>query len=436
MPETIALPAAGPSCAPPRRSLLSALTLDVTPLRESRPYRSLYLGQFIAGFGVSLSYVTLPWQMYHITGSTLKVGLLGVAEFVPMLLCAFAGGTLADTIDRRKLVMAAQAGLVLCAAALLFNSCLAEPRVWLLFAIASLTAGLNALHRPALEAITPRLVEDHHLPAVSALSTLGHNFNFIVGPAIAGLIATGWGPAWSYGINASCYLVAIVTLLTITTPARQASGHRPGLTSILEGLRYAKSRQELLGTYFIDIAAMFFGMPIALFPAIAVSFGGASVGLFYTMMAVGPIIATLSSGWISRCHKHGLAITAAVGVWGIAIIGFGLSRHLAGALAFLALAGAADCVSGLFRMTLWNQTIPDRVRGRLAGIEMISYMSGPYLGNAESGLVAAWRGLRFSVVSGGVLCLVSAGLVALALPGFRHYDSRERLKVREAADAA
>jgi MFS family permease len=202
---------------------------------------------------------------------------------------------------------------------------------------------------------------------------------------------------------------------------------RVSLRSVIDGLKYARSRQELIGTYLIDINAMFFGMPMALFPAIAESFGGASVGLFYAMPALGSLALTLTSGWTNRINKHGLAVTLAATVWGVAIIGFGLSNHLWLALVFLALAGAADMVSGLFRMTIWNQTIPDHLRGRLAGIEMISYLTGPYLGNAEAGLVASLVGLRASVVSGGVMCVLGSGLLALLLPAFIRYDGREGL---------
>jgi len=418
------------------RSAFAALALDLTPLRASRDFRVLYIGQFVSTFGISLAYVTLPWQAYRLTHSTLLVGLLGVAEFIPMILLAFVGGALADAFDRRRLVLMAETGLALCCAALLVNSCLAPPRVWVLFAISSLAAGLSAIHRPALDAITPRLVPAEQLPAVSALSTLRYSFNFIVGPAIAGLIVTGWGPAWAYGIDLACNAAAVVSVLAIASVPAPVGADRPSLRRIADGLRYAYGRQELLGTYLIDLSAMFFGMPIALFPALAEQFGGASVGLFYTMLAVGPFVATVTSGWIVRVHRHGLAVIVSVLVWGFAIVGFGMARNLAAALAFLVLAGGADCVSGLFRMTIWNQTIPDRLRGRLAGIEMISYMSGPYLGNAEAGLVAAWRGLRFSVVSGGVLCLASAGILAVALPGFRRYDAREGLAKRKADDAA
>jgi MFS family permease len=210
---------------------------------------------------------------------------------------------------------------------------------------------------------------------------------------------------------------------------------RPSLRSVIQGVKYARSRQELLDTYLIDLNAMFFGMPMALFPALAESFGGVSVGLFYAMPAVGSLMATLTSGWTKRVHKHGLAVTIAAAVWGLAIIAFGMADRLWLALLFLAMAGAADMVSGLFRMTIWNQTIPDHLRGRLAGIEMISYMTGPYLGNGEAGLVASLFGLRTSVISGGVLCVAGSGLLALLLPAFLRYDGREGLARKQAEEA-
>jgi MFS family permease len=219
-------------------------------------------------------------------------------------------------------------------------------------------------------------------------------------------------------------------------PVKLDDDERPSLKSVIEGLKYAGGRQELLGTYLIDINAMFFGMPIALFPAIAESFGGASVGLFYAMPAVGSLVISLTSGWAGRINRHGLAVTIAAAVWGAAIIVFGLVGNLWLALLFLALAGAADGVSGVFRMTIWNQTIPDHMRGRLAGIEMISYLTGPYLGNAEAGIVASAFGLRASVVSGGVLCVVGSVVLGLLLPKFIRYDGREGRARKQAEEAA
>jgi MFS family permease len=418
-----------------RRGLLSALTLDITPLRASRDYRLLYAGQFVSGFGSAISYVALPWQMYQLTKSTFAVGMLGAVEFAPMLLMAFVGGAMADFIDRRRLILLSEFGLTLCCAAMALNSLLAKPQVWVLFLIAALFAAINGIHRPALESLTPRLVDPHQLPAVSALNVFRYSFNFIVGPAIAGIIAASLGAAFAFALDAGTFIISIATLLLIRSIPVPADADRASLRSVLEGLRYARSRQELLGTYLIDLNAMFFGMPMALFPALADSFGGASVGLFYAMPAVGTMAVTLTSGWTSRVDRHGLAVTIAAAVWGAAIICFGLMSNLWLALFFLALAGAADTVSGLFRMTIWNQTIPDHLRGRLASIEMISYATGPYLGNAEAGLVARLFGLRASVVSGGVLCVLGSGLLTLALPDFIRYSGQAGLARKQTEEA-
>jgi MFS family permease len=418
--------------------LLSALTIDLTPLKVSHDYRLLFIGQFVSGFGSAISYVVLPWQMYQLTKSSFAVGMLGIVEFVPMFLAAFIGGALADYIDRRRLIFLSEFGLTICCAILVANSLLVKPQAWVLFLIAAVFAGLNGIHRPALEALTPRLVDPQQLPAVSALSIMRYNFNFIIGPAVAGVIAASLGAAVAFAIDAATFIISIVTLFLIRSIPVPVDADRPSLRSVIEGLKYARSRQELLGTYLIDLNAMFFGMPMALFPALAESFGGVSVGLFYSMPAVGSMALTFTSGWTRRIHRHGLAVTIAATVWGLAIIAFGMSSKLWLALLFLAMAGAADCVSGLFRMTIWNQTIPDHLRGRLAGIEMISYTAGPYLGNGEAGLVASLFGLRAAVVSGGVLCVVGSGLLALLLPAFLRYDGREGLarKATEEAERA
>jgi len=225
-------------------------------------------------------------------------------------------------------------------------------------------------------------------------------------------------------------------MMRATPPPPDAD--RPSLRSLMEGLRYARGRPELMGTYLIDINAMFFGMPMALFPAIATKFGGASVGLLYAAPFAGAFVASLASSWSARVNRHGLAVTVAAGLWGLAIVAFGFAEHLWLALLCLAIAGAADMVSGLFRMTIWNQTIPDHLRGRLAGIEMVSYMSGPMLGNAEAGIVASLFSIRASVVSGGILCVLGTGLLALAYPAFVLYDGRAGVlrKQREEAERA
>ena len=417
-------------------SLLRSVTLDVTPLRTSRDFRLLYTGQLVSMFGSAISYVVLPVQMYQLTRSPLAVGMLGVAEFVPLLALAFLGGALADYVDRRKLIVWSELGLAACTAVLSANAWLPVPHAWVLFAGAALMAALGAIHRPALEALTPRLLPPEQMPAVAALNMVRYSFNHIIGPGLAGLIVATAGAGPAFLLDGATFVVAAVTMLLIRTVPPPTQVDRPSLKAIAESWRYARGRQELIGTYVLDIIAMFFGMPMALFPAIAEQFPGASVGWFYSMLAVGPLVVSLTSGWTGRVRRHGLAITLAVLVWGVAIVGFGLSRHLWMALLCLAVAGAADNVSGLFRMTIWNQTIPDRLRGRMASIEMLSYLTGPYLGNAEAGLVAAAFGLRASVVSGGVLCVAGAAVAVCFLPAFIRYDGREGIRHKQIEDAA
>ncbi len=416
-------------------SLLRSVTLDVTPLRTSRDFRLLYTGQFVSMFGSAISYVVLPVQMYQLTRSPFAVGMLGVAEFVPLLALAFLGGALADYVDRRKLIVWSELGLAVCTAVLAANAWLPEPHAWVLFAGAALMAALGSIHRPALEALTPRLLPPEQMPAVAALNMVRYSFNHIIGPGIAGAVVATAGAGPAYLLDGATFVIATTTMLLIRTIPPPTQVDRPSLKAIAESWRYARGRQELIGTYVLDIIAMFFGMPMALFPAIAEQFPGASVGWFYSMLAVGPLVVSLTSGWTGRVRRHGLAITLAVLVWGVAIVGFGLSRHLWMALLCLVVAGAADNVSGLFRMTIWNQTIPDRLRGRMASIEMLSYLTGPYLGNAEAGLVAAAFGLRTSVVSGGVLCVAGAAVAVWFLPAFIRYDGREGIRHKQAEDA-
>jgi MFS family permease len=413
-----------------------ALALDLGPLRVSRDYRLLYAGQSVSFFGSMMTFVVLPWQVYQLTGSSFAVGMMGVVEFVPIFAAAFVGGALADYFDRRRMVLLAEFALALGTALLFLNSLSAAPRVWPLYACAALFAALNGLQRPSLDALMPRLVPPEMIPSVSALNSLRWNVGMIAGPAAGGMLLAAYGPAVTYAVDFFSFAFSLAALLLMRAVPPPAGADRPSLRSVVEGLRYARSRPELLGTYLVDINAMFFGMPMALFPEIAKGFGGASVGLLYAAPAVGSLAATLTSGWTARVHRHGLAVALAAGAWGAAIVGFGLAGSLWPALACLALAGAADMVSGLFRSTIWNQTIPDHLRGRLAGIEMVSYTTGPLLGNAEAGVAAGLFGVRASVVSGGLLCMLGTGALALLLPAFIRYDGRGGLARKRAEEEA
>jgi len=407
---------------------VSSFLPDIAPLRRSNDFRLLYFGQLISGFGSSLTYVVLPVQMYQLTQSSVMVGMLGVAEFVPMLLMAFLGGVLADRFNRRKLLIVAESLMAVTIAGLTANALLPQPHVAILFAAASLLAALNSIHRPAIEAMTPQLVLPEEMTAVSALNSIRWNMAHIAGPGIAGWIAVTYGAAVAFGIDVATYLFAMAALLAMGR--KEFHGGEEGAISwhtLSEGWRYALQRKDLLGTYLIDINAMFFGMPNALFPAFGAVFGAQYTGWLYAAGPVGGLLLSLTSGWTSRVRRHGLAIAWSAGLWGAAIAGFGLSSKLWLALLFLVLAGAADMVSGVFRMTVWNQTIPSRLRGRTAAIEMVSYLSGPYLGNAEAGFAARLMGLGPSVVAGGLLCVLGSVVITMALPEFRKYKSDQPL---------
>ena len=410
--------------------------VDLTPLRESREYRLLFIGQSVSFFGSMMSFVALPWQLFQLTRSSFAVGMLGVAEFIAIFSMAFIGGALADYIDRRRMVRLAEIALAGGCLILTINSLSARPHAWVLFAAAGLFAALTGLQRPALDALTPRLVRAEAMPAVAALQGLRGSIAMIAGPALGGVLVVSVGPAVAYTVDLATFIISVCALSLMQSVPPPPDADRPSLRSVIEGLRYARSRQELLGTYLVDLTAMFFGMPMALFPAMAESFGGASVGLLYASPAIGAFLASLTSGWSVKVQRHGLAVAVAAGVWGLAIIGFGIARSLWLALACLALAGGADMLSGLFRMTIWNQTIPDHLRGRLAGIEIVSYTTGPMLGNAEAGIVASLFSIRTSIVSGGILCVLGTGLLALTLPAFRLYDGRAGLARRQAEEAA
>jgi MFS family permease len=311
------------------------------------------------------------------------------------------------------------------AAILLGNALLLHPQLWLIYGVTVIMAALDALQRPSLDALVPRLVDRDELIAASAVSSLRSTFAMIVGPALGGVLIATVGLPATYGVDVATFAVSLIALWMMRAVPPPADAEKVSLRRIVEGLHYACSRPELMGTYLVDMVAMFFGMPMALFPALATRFGGPGVlGLLYAAPAVGSFIATATSGWSNHVHRHGLAVTLAAGAWGLAIIGFGLSPWLPLALVFLAGAGAADMISGLFRSTIWNQTIPDSLRGRLAGIELVSYSSGPALGDFESGVMASIFNVRVSVVSGGVLCVIGTALLAFALPAFIRYDNR------------
>jgi MFS family permease len=286
-------------------------------------------------------------------------------------------------------------------------------------------SAFNGLHRPALESMVQQIVPREDFPTVSALGSFKYSVGMIIGPAVGGLLIAHAGLVVTYLADMATFVVALISLMMMThIPKPKVEANEGVMTSLLQGLRYALSRQELMGSYTVDFVAMIFGMPTALFPAMAQAFGGAStLGFLYSAPAVGALVISIFSGWFARIKRHGAAIAVSASLWGVAIIGFGLSANLALALFFLALAGGFDTISGIFRGTMWNEMIPNHLRGRMAGIEMISYLSGPKLGDSEASLVAAAFGITASVVSGGVLCVVGVAACCAIYPRFWRYRS-------------
>jgi len=408
---------------------VSRFALELTPLRTGRDFRLAFTASGISAFGSFITYIAVPYQVATLTRSPLMVGLLGVCELVPLLVMAFVGGALADYLDRRRLVQVGEFGLAALTGVLLANSLLPHPQLWLLFVVVALAATLDGIQRPALEGLTPRLVPPEQIPAASALNSLRHDVAGLAGPALAGVLLAGVGTRWIYLIDLGTFAVSLACLAFMRPVPPPPAADRPSVRAVLTGLRYARSRPELLGTYLVDINAMFFGMPQALYPFVAQKLGGPAVlGLLYAAPSAGSLLATVTSRWSGRVHRHGLMVLLASAGWGLAVVGFGVAHSLWLALLCLVLAGAADMISVLFRAIIWNQTIPDHLRGRLAGIEMLSYTTGPLLGNLRAGLSARWLGIGGSIVSGGMLCVAGAAVMALALPAFVRYDGRNGLQ--------
>jgi MFS family permease len=409
--------------------------LDLTPLKRHRDFRLVFAGQVVSTFGSFLTYVALPVQIYDLTKSSAVVGLLGTVQLVPLAFAALWGGAFADAIDRRRLLLWCEALLMLCSVALAANAWLERPSVAALFVVAALMSAVNAFHRPALQALQPRLVTTEELPAMSALSSFGGTAAAIAGPALAGVCIAALGLPVTFVVDALTFACSLVALAAIRRMPPPEDAERPGLASIVAGLRYAAGRPELIGTYVVDIVAMTFAMPMAVFPALAAQWGGAAaIGPLYAAMSAGAFLVTIFSGWTGAVERRGAAIVLAAATWGVAIVALGFAQSLVGAVACLVVAGAADMVSGLFRTTVWNETIPNAIRGRLAGIEQLSYMTGPLLGNMRAGFMAERFGLASSIAWGGVICVVCVAACAPALPAFWRYR-RPSLSERAAAGA-
>ncbi len=388
------------------------------------------LGNVVSNLGSQATLVALPYQLYIETHSPLQVGLLGAAELVPLVTAALIGGALADRMDRRRLLLFDQIGLVLTAAALAGAAFAGHPPVALLYVLAGVMAAFTALQNVARSAIIPNLVEPNRLRSALALNYGLIQVTMFVGPGLGGVLIGGLGLPWAYTADALSCLAMVYGAWAIGPQPPQADHpHLPVRHSVAEGLRFVRGNPALLGSFAIDLVAMTFGMPRVLFAVLSVSIyhaGATGTGMLYASVSIGASVAALTTGWLTHARRLGLIVIWAVVVWGSAIVLAGLAGSLVLAAALLALAGAADSVSAVCRTTI-NQTVtPDSMRGRMSAVYMLVVNSGPRLGDIESGSVAGAAGVRFSFVSGGLACLLGTAAIVAAFPALRRYGQDEQ----------
>jgi MFS family permease len=408
---------------------LSRIAVDVSALRESRDFRLLTAGSLITGLGTQATLVALPYQVFVITGSAFLTGLIGAAELGPLVIASLFGGALADRFDRRRLLLICQLALVAIAAALAVAAATGPPPVWILFVLAAAMAGASAVERVVRSAIVPNTVSAERLPAAISLTYGLYQLTQVAGPGLGGILISVFGLTVPYSVDAvSCLGMAGAAAMMAAQPPTAVKAHEPVFRSIASGLSYLRRLKAVTAGFVMDLSAMTFGMPRALFPVLALTVygaGAAGTGLLYAAVALGSTVAALTTGWMSHARFLGRITLVAVAFWGIFIAAAGFVHNIWPAAALFAFAGAADSVSAVCRSTMMQVLAPDEMRGRLSSVFSLVVAGGPRLGDVESGSVAALVSPAFSVVSGGLVCLGSVGIVVLAFPELAAYDAAE-----------
>ncbi|HEY5304354.1 MAG TPA: MFS transporter [Acidimicrobiales bacterium] len=404
--------------------------VDLTPLRVSKEYRKLYVAGLITALGSQATYVTIPYQLKELTHSPLDVGALGLFELVPLVVFGLYGGVLADRLNRRRLIITMEALLMLATAVVLVNALLPHPQVWILYVDAVVAAAVSSLQRPSIEALNQTFVPHELQRAASTLANIRFTSASIVGPALGGLVAVAAGPGFVYGANLVTFSISLFLLSGLAHQIAPVSTDDSDRAALRAGVSFLRSRPDIVGTYIIDLLAMTFAFPVAMLPFVATRFHSTyALSLLYCGLPAGALTFTLLSGWTKRVHHYGRAVVASAAMWGLGIAIFGYSSSLWLVLVGLGVAGGADSLSGIFRATMWNESIPPDIRGRMAGMEMISYSLGPTAGQFRAGVMAAWTTLRFSLTVGGLACTGSVGVVAAALPSLWSFDARTDVHV-------
>ncbi|MEU3182999.1 MFS transporter [Streptomyces sp. NPDC006923] len=403
---------------------LQSILPDLTPLRTLREFRLLWIQGLVTSFGSSMAMIALPLQIKDLTNSPFAVGAMGAVEMVPLIVFGLYGGALADAVDRRRVILLSEAGLGLLATVLLVNGLLPSPALWPLYVVAAGVSALSGLQQPALGSLIARIVPHDQLTASAALNFMRGQIAAVVGPAFAGVVVAFAGAPTAYAVTVTGFTVSVLMCLRLSPAPPSHTAGKPSLRSVVEGARYAWSKPVLLGTYAIDMAAMFFAYPIAVFPFLAQDLHAEwALGLMYGAIPLGAVLVSLTSGWASRVRRHGRMVTLGAAGWGLAMTAAGWMSNIWLVLACLVIAGGGDMVSGLARHTIWDQTVPEELRGRLAGIEVLSYSTGPQLGQLRAGTVAGWTGARPAIWSGGLACVAAVGLLAAVLPKLMTYNA-------------
>jgi MFS family permease len=399
-------------------------SIDLSPLKKYPNYRWLYTGQLVSFFGSMITHVAIPFQMYELTKSTFHVGMLGLVQLFPLVISGFWGGALADSLDRRKMVIGTELAAGVGNLLLVIFALSGSKSYWILYALSGLMAVFRGLERPSLEALTQQLIEKKDIPRVSSLQSLKTTSGMILGPALGGVLISSVGLTATYALDLLSYVVSIICLLKLKNVPLLSQKRKPNIGSILEGFKFAWKRPDLMGTYLVDMASMTFAYPNPLFPALAHSLGDpGKLGWLYSAPAVGMFLGSLTSSWTHKVVRHGKMITIAAFFWCVGMFFFGFVDNFYLWLIFLGVAGFADMISGIFRATMWNETIPEEYRGRLASVEMISYSSGPLLGNTFMGTLSAGVGTGAALMSGGLVGGLMVLLIGIGIRGFWKYEA-------------
>ncbi len=423
-PDELLLEQPSPGRRPIAGRAIRTLAVDARSLRDSRPFRRLFIGQLVSLVGRQITLVAVPFQVYSLTRSALDVGLLGIVQAVPLIVGSLGGGAIADRFDRRRVLLVTQLCLAVCSGLLALGPFGGPPPLLAIYGVVAVAALVGAVDSPTRTAIIPNLVGADRLAGALSLNIVLFQTTLVAGPAIGGLVIAHLGLPEAYSVDVVTFSAALIAVLLLPPQGHSAIERERPIAAILRGLSFTRRQPILLGTFAMDLAAMIFGLPRAVFPVLAANTfhaGAQGLGLLYSAPGFGAVVAALSSGAVARSKRLGRIIVVSIAAWGVVVISFGFARSLWVALVLLAIAGAADSFSAVCRTTIMQRIAPNELRGRLTSLYFMVVAGGPYLGDVETGVVANAFGAEVAIISGGILCLVGLGAAAAAFPSVWRY---------------